>query len=742
MDATAAGRGKGAPRRPRSVQHRRRHRFGLRRRVPRELPRVALVGSPNVGKSVIFHHLTGLYATVSNYPGTTVQLTRGTGHLGGTLVEVIDTPGVASLSALSEDARVARDVLITEELAAIVQIADAKNLQRSLLLTVQLAELGLPMVVDLNMADEAAARGITVDWRALAEELGVPFVETVATAGHGIGALREAIGRPRVARLRVTYDAPVEKAIGLLEPLMPPCPASKRALALMVLCREPGMLDWLGKRLAPDEMRRVDNIIRACEDNFDLPLFLVVQRRRREVVDRLLRRAVRHQPKAERGVYPPSRVALALTAIAVSLALLVGYGGEGPLWATLGRYLLAILGGWELAGAALAHAEEKISLRLTNPLFGLAAGAVVLYVVYRFVGVLGAGTLVDFFESVIFGQYINPAAEHLCGPVLGMRQGGLLYDFFVGEYGMITMGLTYAFAIVFPIVTTFFIAFGILEDSGYLPRLAALANRLFSRVGLSGQAILPMVLGLGCGTMAVLTTRILETRRERIIATLLLGLGVPCSAQLAIIVAVTASLGWKVLLLTVGAIVFHLALVGYLAARVLPGEKPDFIVELPPMRMPVLGNVLRKTWMRVRWYVTEAVPLFLLGTFILFVLDRADLLGVLARWSEPVISGLLGLPRQTAMAFIMGFVRRDYAVVMLREATIAGGGPLPELTPVQVVVAVVTVVLFVPCVASVFIIIRERGLRVAAAIVGFVIAYAFAAGGALNYLLRALHVFQ
>lgn len=294
------------------------------------------------------------------------------------------------------------------------------------------------------------------------------------------------------------------------------------------------------------------------------------------------------------------------------------------------------------------------------------------------------------------------------------------------------MALTYAIAIVLPIVTFFFIIFGLMEDSGYLPRLAIMVNRLFKLIGLTGKAVLPMVLGLGCDTMATMTCRILPSRKERIIVTLLLALAVPCSAQLGVIFGETATISGKATLIWAGSLVAIIMLVGYFASLLLPGKSSDFIMEIPPMRRPQLKNILLKTWSRVAWYLKEAVPLFILGTLILFTLDKTGLLKVIENMAAPLVVNWLQLPKETAGGFVMGFLRRDYAVVLMTEGV--------KLEPIQTLVAVLTLTLFVPCIANVFMIIKEQGLKIALMIITFVFVFAFVAGGVFNFILRFLKV--
>jgi ferrous iron transport protein B len=343
--------------------------------------------------------------------------------------------------------------------------------------------------------------------------------------------------------------------------------------------------------------------------------------------------------------------------------------------------------------------------------------------------VFGAGTLVNLLEVKLLGNIINP---WLTDWVNGLIPIPLLADLLVGQYGLWTMGMTYAVALILPIVTIFFLAFGIMEDSGYLPRLAALSNRLFQMVGLNGKAVLPMVLGLGCVTMATLTTRVLESKRERLLVTLLLALAVPCSAQLGVVMGMLAGISITATLIWGGVVLLVLLMVGWLATRLMPGERSPLLVELPPLRWPQFSNVLLKTLARLEWYIKEVIPLFLLGTFLMFLLDKTGILSILIRAGEPLVTGWLGLPPQTSAAFLMGFLRRDFGATGLFMMQAQG-----LLNPLQVVVAMVTITLFIPCIASVMMIAKERGWRIALGMVIVIFPLAFLAGGLLNRLLLA-----
>jgi ferrous iron transport protein B len=348
------------------------------------------------------------------------------------------------------------------------------------------------------------------------------------------------------------------------------------------------------------------------------------------------------------------------------------------------------------------------------------------------VGVWGAGTLVGLMEENLFGEYINPFAKKFVENVIPFT---LLQEFLVGEYGVITMALTYAIALVLPIVTTFFIAFGILEDSGYLPRLAVMADRVFKMMGLNGKAILPMILGLGCDTMATLTTRILESKKERVVVTLLLALGVPCTAQLAVIMAMFSKMSLKAEMIWLGVVLGTIFLVGWAASKVLPGESSDFVLELPPLRLPQPKNIFIKTMARIEWYLKEAVPLFVIGTVILFVGDKTGILVVIQNALKPLVNTLLGLPAEAANMFVIGFLRRDYGAAGFYKMSEEG-----KLDQIQLLVGLITITLFLPCIAQFFVTIKERGLKTALGISAFILTFAITVAATINFVLRHWNV--
>ena len=703
--------------------------------------RIALVGNPNVGKSVIFGALTGTYATVSNYPGTTVEVTRAAARFAPE-IEVIDTPGVNSLTPNSEDEQVTRDILLAG-VDVVVHVADAKNLARALVISLQLAEAGLPFILVLNMMDEAADRGLSIDTQKLSAALGVPVIETVAVSGRGLGALGQAIRAATVSHYRVRYPAPVERALLRIERSLSGFHAAPRWLALMCLAGDDTLQPWLVQHLSAAARAVIEDAYRALEAELHAQVGYQLNRVRGRAADDLTRGvASGTAPDASRA--PSDRgpwTTIAWLAVAGALTLLGGDLQLAPWLTTSGVRAL----GWLGIAAALLATDRQPAMRVALGRWasqrgtGIAVLFVVLYVIYRFVGVFAAGTCVDFLEHTVFGTYLNPALTGLIDRVVtalaltgaGATAAQLVRDLLVGPYGVVTVALTYSLAIIFPIVTAFFLAFSILEDSGYLPRLAVIVNRTFRAMGLNGKAVLPMVLGLGCDTMATLTARIMETRKERVLVTLLLALGVPCSAQLGVILGLFGALPVWAPMVWGGVVLGTLFTVGFLAARLLPGPRSDLILEVPPIRRPQLSNIVIKTVGRLEWYLKEAVPVFVLGTLVLFVLHATGVLSRIVHASEPAVVGLLNLPPKAAEAFLVGFFRRDYGSAGIYALFQQG-----QLTPVQAVVAIVTITLFVPCVANFFIIVKERGWQTALAITGFIFPFAFLVGGLVNQALR------
>lgn len=635
-----------------------------------KIRRIVLVGRPNVGKSVLFHALTGRYETVSNYSGTTMDLRRS--KIEGGDLEVIDTPGLFSLAARTEDEMVTREVLLDDPPDCVVHVANACDLVGSLTLTLELSRLAIPVILLLNLWDEAQSRGIDIDVEGLSRALGIPVATTVATKRIGISRLRELLrGELRLPK-EISLPMELRRSIAQTRELLP---KSAKPWAALAFTGDDGIRRALKKagRVSAAAFSAVEKLRTRYSRRPEFLYMNAIRSRAQELAARMLSRRT------------PSRRRTAR--------------------------LLERLGRWSL-----------------HPVWGSLFSLLVLWMIYKFVGVFGAQTAVEFIEGVLFGQYINPAVIRVVEFALPWSWAR---DMLVGPYGIFTMAITYAFALVLPIVTTFFFAFGILEDSGYLPRFSVVTDRFFRLMGLNGKAVLPMLLGLGCGTMAVVTTRILESRRERLLVTLLLCLTVPCSAQLGVILGMAGGSTNAVLLVWLGVVAISLLGVGWAGSRVMPGAVAPFIIDIPPVRIPQLSNVLRKVGQRLKWYLIEVVPLFVYATVALFFLDRTGGLKAIERAAAPLIQGLLGLPGEATGAFLMGFLRRDYGAAGLFQLFRDG-----LLSPRQVAVSLICITLFMPCVAQWLITLRTHGWKVTTIITAFVITYALAVAGFVNWAWR------
>lgn len=641
--------------------------------------KLIIVGSPNVGKSVVFNALTGSYVTVSNYPGTTVEVSRGRGRMEGQTFDVVDTPGMYSLSPITEEERVTRQLLLRERPEVVLQVVDAKNLQRSLPLTLSLIEAGLPVLLDLNILDEAEELGIQIDVTALEAQLGVPVVATVSTTGRGMEELRARITQHPNGRSQgaVEYGPAIIAALEELEALLEGEYAlSTRAIALLLLQDDEDIAALVQQQDAANRPR-IAAICEQARAGHTQPLSYVIARRRQAAANEIV----------SHTATPPTR---------------------------------------EPAGF-----RQALSRAMARPLTGVPILLFVLYFgLYQFVGVFGAGTLVDLLESKLFDEHLLPSIVAFFNRWVPWPTWNSL---FVGDYGIITLGMKYAVAIILPIVATFFLVFSVIEDSGYLPRLALLIDRIFKRIGLSGRAVIPMVLGFGCDTMATMVTRVLETRRERIIATLLLALAIPCSAQLGVILALLSHNPLS-LAIWVGVVGGIFLVVGYLSSRLIPGPRPSFFMEVPPLRLPKLSNVVVKTYTRVEWYFVEIFPLFIFISVLIWLGQLTRVFDLTVAALTPVVNAL-GLPDQAAVAFLFGFFRRDYGAAGLYDLHTKG-----VLSGVPLLVSMVTMTLFLPCVAQFLIMKRERGLKAALAMSVLIFVLAFGTGYALNLALRGLGV--
>ncbi len=590
---------------------------------------LVLVGNPNVGKSVFFNTLTGKYVDVSNFPGTTVDISSG--RFEEYIVE--DTPGIYGVSSFNDEERVARDVILKADL--ILNVVDAVHMQRDIFLTQQLIDMGKNVIVAVNLMDEAAKNGIKIDTDELSRQLGVEVYATSALKGSGMEEVRKNLKNAREGR---KTDGIQE----LLEELLPS--GVSEAEALLVLEED----EIVSRRTGLQPGSRRDEIYK----------------RRRERVDEIINAVVSDS----------------------------------------------------FAGASFSTRLGRLMLK---PVTGIPILLAILAGMFWFIGVLIAQIVVDFTEATVMEGIYKPFIEGLLG---FMPRNSFVGSLFIGDYGLLTMTPIYMLGLLLPLTIGFYLMMSLLEDSGLLPRIAVLSDRTLSRVGLNGRAIIPLILGFGCVTMATMTTRLLGSRRERVIATFLLGLTIPCSAQFGVIIGLLTPLGFKYIIGYTLLLIFIFGIAGVLMNRFLPGESTSLFIDLPPIRLPQARNVLKKTLVKTKAFLLEATPIFAMGAVLITVLQYTGALTAIENAIAPVTTQWLKLPAQASVVFIMGIIRRDFGAAGLSHMVLTNG---------QMLVALVTITLFVPCVASIIMIFKERSKLEASAIWLGSFAIAFLAGGIL-----------
>jgi ferrous iron transport protein B len=562
------------------------------------------MGNPNIGKSVVFSRLTGAEVITSNYPGTTVDFSRGKARLQGGQVELIDAPGTYSLQPTNRAEEVAAEVLAWADL--VINVVDATNLERNLFLTLELLESKKPLILVLNMWDEAGQSGIEIDVKGLEEHLQVPVVTTVALTGEGIKDL--------VSRLNEAHSPPQIKA-----------------------------------------------------------------------------------------------------------------RSEEEKWIEIGRITKDV--------QKLTHRHpgfwDRFSEATIKPVTGTPIALIVIFAAFWMVRLIGEGLIAYLFEP-LFRLYLPLAMK-----ISVMLGPGMLHDLFIGRLidgeidyvqsmGILTTGIYVPLGMVLPYIVGFYLVLSLLEDSGYLPRLATLSDNVFHRLGMHGHAIVPLFLGLGCNVPGALATRTLETRKQRFISATLLGLAVPCTAKSAMIFGVLGSYGQGYVLLVFATLALVYVFAGLILNRVVRGDSPEIFLEIPPYRRPGLGMILKKTWMRIRWFLSEAIPFLFLGVLMVNVLYAVGFIEWLGRFFAPLMEGWLAIPGEAVAALLVGFFRKDLAVGMLL--------PL-GLNAQQMVVATTVLSLYFPCVATFAVLIKELGIRDTAKATAVMLATALLVGGAMRWAL-------
>jgi len=594
---------------------------------------IVLAGNPNVGKSALFNVLTGLYVDVSNYPGTTLDMACG--RYNGDVI--IEAPGVYGLSSINDEEKVTRDIILAADI--VVNVINSLHLEQDLFFTLQIIDMGIPVVVALNMTDEAVQSGFKINVPLLEKLLGVPVVSIAAVHGIGIDELKKKIFLARP---------------GLADPVL----LKKMNKMLSGISRREALLVVEGDAMISGRYGVEPGTEREA-----------IYRTRRQRVNQIVSQVVRE-------VNEDSRFA-----------------------DRLGQWMLL-------------------------PITGFPLLALTLWAVYELVGVFLAQFVVGFTEDIM-NRYYEPAVRSLLGGIISPE--GVLHTILTGQYGLLTLTVTYLIGLLLPLVLGIFLVLSVLEDSGYMPRIATLLDRTLTGIGLNGQAVIPLLLGFGCVTMAFITTRILGSDRERRIAVFLLALGIPCSAQMAVITAVLAGVGAFYMLLYIIFMFSIIICAGTLLGRFLPGRPSPLLIELPPLRLPGVQNVWRKAWRKSYQFIKEAFPIFAGGTLLLGILDVYGILHELRNLLAPVTVSWLHLPEEMADIFIMGFIRKEFGAAAILSL---------QMLPLQKFVVVLTLSLTVPCIASTMVIFKERGWREGLLIWSVIFTLAFIIGGLSTRLLE------
>ncbi|NOY77461.1 MAG: ferrous iron transport protein B [Calditrichaeota bacterium] len=609
--------------------------------------KIALVGQPNCGKSTIFNHIASYKAVTSNFPGTTVSFTESKVSLHGQIFNCVDLPGTYSLVSSDWAEIDTRNYLISEEIDVIVNVVDTSVLGRSLELTLQLLELNKPMVLCLNMADEARRKGIFVNTEKLSSVLGIPVVETIAVKGEGLNELFrkvQQVAKEKTTGIIPTYSPCIEDAVQTLAEhieinnLEGPF-VSKRFLALRILEEDPYFLK-----------------------KFQSQKGLMA-----------LKKKVAAEVKKKRGQEPPLAISSERHAMSLNIFEEV---------------------------AEIRKAKPDIRGRiddvLMHPLWGYVFLILIMYgffqVVFKFGGYL-EGPLLDIFNDLIKELETSYGSQTFLAKIV---EG-------------IIQGFSGGIAIVLPYLIPFLFGLSLLEDLGYLPRVAYLMDTFMHRIGLHGKSVIPFILGYGCSVPAVMATRILESRRERIIAAMLAVL-VPCSARSTVIfglvafyVGPNAALGIYVLNL------FVIAFAGKVMTKIMPEEAPGLMLEVPAYRLPSFKVLWLKTWFRLREFVYVAWPILIVGSMVLSVIEYAHWDLIINNLLYP-FTYMLSLPKQVGVTLIFGILRKELSLIMLMQAM--GTSQLSQvMTHLQMMTFTIFVVFYIPCAATIGVLWKEIGRK-------------------------------
>ncbi|MCK4771600.1 MAG: ferrous iron transport protein B [Candidatus Latescibacteria bacterium] len=611
---------------------------------------ILLVGQPNVGKSVLFSRLTGIKTIASNYPGTTVGYCQGRMRFAGDNYDVLDAPGTYSLEPLDEAARVAVDLI--DDAKLIINVVDATHLERHLTLTMELLAQGKPVVVALNMSDEARHRGVEIDVDKLAQRLGVPVIPTVARTGEGVKKL-----------ILTTLALPVDE------------PESRQGEN-----GHPGHHPHIAHHLHGEPVGTHEHL---SEER--------VWSKVGKIVDDVQTLHHHHHTFGQR-----------LEDISVHKV----WGGIFAILVLAASFILIrMIGEFLIAGTIVVVGEPWVEIPFgIEKLFEVGWKPLMM----KLSDVLGEGS---FFHNLLVGQLVEGRID------------------FMQSFGILTSGLFIPLAQVLPYITSFYFVLGLLEDTGYLPRLAVFLDNVMHRVGLHGYAIIPTLLGMGCNVPGVLATRILETRRQRFITATLISIAVPCAALQAVIIGLVGEQGvWPVILIY-GILFVVWVLIGLVLRFSSRGFRPELLIEIPPYRAPSWKALGSKLWMRITGFLREALPVVLGAVFVVNILYQFNVFAWLAGATAPVVSFLWGMPDNAIVPLLVGILRKDIAIGMF--------APL-NLTIQQLVVGSVVLSMFFPCLATLVILFRELKWKDALKSVGIMLAAVIIVGAAINFIWTAI----